>query len=90
MFSFNSCFHQICNCKHIQLSGSIFNYLDATAAGKGKKILGKKFRVSTQALSSAERHDDDDDDDENEVDNGTMEPTTPKKKHLRKSMCCFC
>ena len=89
MFSFNSCFHQICNCKHIQLSGSIFNYLDATAAGKGKKILGKKFRVSTQALSSAERHDDDDDD-ENEVDNGTMEPTTPKKKHLRKSMCCFC
>ena len=63
LFSFNSCFHQICNCKHIQQSGSLFNYLDTTAVGKGKKILGKKFHVSAQALSSAERHDDDDDDD---------------------------
>ena len=63
------------------------------AVGKGKKILGKKFHVSAQALSSAERHDDDDDDDDDDgkkVDNGTMEPTTPKKKCPRKSMCCFC
>ena len=58
------------------------------AVGKGKKILGKKFHVSAQALSSAERHDDDDDG--KKVDNGTMEPTTPKKKCPRKSMCCFC
>ena len=53
------------------------------AVGKGKKIPGKKFRVSAQALSSAEKHDDDDG---NKVDNGTMQPTTPKKKR----MCCFC
>ena len=69
------------------MSGSLFNYLDTTAVGKGKEILGKKFHVSTQALSSVERHNDDDG---KKVDNGTMEPTTPKKKHPRKSMCCFC